>query len=182
MCSASRGRATTPGRARQASRRTLVDRELSTLIGRVFVGSLETYGAPPCPRRAASGARHSRRTQVGRPPDAPTRPRGCHPAREAAPLDHSGIPPLRRRRDLVARRFTAERPDRLWLAEITYLPTHEGVALPRRRPGRLQPSRGRLVDARRPQDRPGRRRARNGGDPAQAARRCRPPLRQAAAA
>jgi transposase InsO family protein len=28
--------------------------------------------------------------------------------------------------DLVKRRFPAERPDQLWLADITYLPTYEG--------------------------------------------------------
>src|SRR5213076_1697921 len=28
--------------------------------------------------------------------------------------------------DLVKRDFTAERPDQIWVADITYVPTHEG--------------------------------------------------------
>jgi putative transposase len=47
----------------------------------------------------------------------------------------------RQARDLVERDFTAQRPNLLWVADITYIPT-----LPRSRPRCLQPTDCRLVD------------------------------------
>lgn len=47
--------------------------------------------------------------------------------------------------DLVARQFRADRPNTLWLTDITEHPTGEGKALPLRGQGRLhQPDRGLL--------------------------------------
>jgi hypothetical protein len=60
--------------------------------------------------------------------------------------------------DLVRRRFTASRPNELWLADIIYLRTREGLAVSGGRPRRLQPAHRRLVDARRSQSRACRRR------------------------
>ncbi len=45
--------------------------------------------------------------------------------------------------DLVERDFSADGPDRLWVADITYVPTWAGY-LPGRRPGCLQSARYRL--------------------------------------
>src|SRR5688572_15362732 len=102
--------------ARQPSRRTLADRELSTLIGRVFVASLETYGAP----RVHAELREAHGVRVGRK----------RVARLMRQLGLEGISRRGKRRrtttpevgaapapDLVARRFTASQPNELWLAD-----------------------------------------------------------------
>ena len=112
-------------RQRRPSPRMIADSELSTLIGRIFVDSLETYGAP----RVHAELREAHGVRVGRK----------RVARLMRQLGLEGVSRRGRRRrttirdpaaapapDLVARRFTAARPNELWLADITYLPTHEG--------------------------------------------------------
>ena len=112
-------------RRRGPSRRALSDAELSELIGRVFIDSLETYGAP----RVHAELREAHGIRVGRK----------RVARLMRQLELEGISRRGRRRcttipdpaaapapDLVGRRFTAARPNELWLADITYLPTREG--------------------------------------------------------
>jgi putative transposase len=110
---------------RGPSRRALGDAELVALIGRVFVESLETYGAP----RVHAELRETHGVRVGRK----------RVARLMRQLELEGVSRrVKRRRttipdpaaapapDLVGRRFTAARPNELWLADITYLPTREG--------------------------------------------------------
>ncbi len=66
--------------------------------------------------------------------------------------------------DLVDRNFTAPAPNRLWVADLTYVKTHSGfvyVAIKRRH---LQPLRRRLASIDLATQRPGPRRARD-GDP-----------------
>jgi len=112
-------------RQRGPSRRALGDAELAALIGRVFVESLETYGAP----RVHAELREEHGVRVGRK----------RVARLMRQLELEGISRRGKRRrttipdpaaapapDLVGRRFTAARPNELWLADITYLPTREG--------------------------------------------------------
>jgi putative transposase len=111
-------------RQRGPSRRALDDAELASLIRRVFVESLETYGAPRihAELRAAHGIRVGRKRV----------------ARLMRLLELEGVSRRGKRRrttipdpaaapapDLVGRRFTAARPNELWLADI-YLPTREG--------------------------------------------------------
>ena len=112
-------------RQRGPSRRALGDAELAALIRRVFVESLETYGAP----RVHAELREAHGVRVGRK----------RVARLMRQLELEGISRRSKRRrttipdpaaapapDLVGRRFTAARPNQLWLADITYLPTREG--------------------------------------------------------
>lgn len=112
-------------RRRGPSRRVLGDAELAPLIGRVFVESLETYGAP----RVHAELRETHGIRVGRK----------RVARLMRQLELEGVSRRGKRRrttipdpaaapapDLVGRRFTAARPNELWLADITYLPTREG--------------------------------------------------------
>jgi putative transposase len=112
-------------RQRGPSRRALGDAELAALSGRVFVESLETYGAP----RVHAELREAHCVRVGRK----------RVARLMRQLELDGISRRGKRRrttipdpaaapapDLVGRRFTAARPNELWLADITYLPTREG--------------------------------------------------------
>jgi putative transposase len=112
-------------RQRGPSRRALDDAELASLIGRVFVDSLETYGAP----RVHAELREAHGIRVGRK----------RVARLMRQLELEGVSRRGKQRrttiadpaaapapDLVGRRFKAARPNELWLADITYLPTREG--------------------------------------------------------
>jgi putative transposase len=112
-------------RRRGPSLRQLGDAELSKLIVTIYDGSHQTYGAV----RINDELRDEFKLRVGR-------------KRVARLMRHQGIKGIpgqgRNRRttipdakqppapDLVERRFVAERPDALWLADITYVPTLEG--------------------------------------------------------
>jgi putative transposase len=110
-------------RRRPPSARALRDAELERLIAAVFAESRETYGAP----RVHAELR-ARGVRVGKK----------RIARLMRQLEVEGVSRRGKRRrtttpdpaapapDLVKRRFAAERPDQLWLADITYLPTYEG--------------------------------------------------------
>jgi putative transposase len=112
-------------RGRRPSQRVLDDAELGRLIGRVFVESLATYGAP----RVHAELREAHGIRVGRKRVARLmRQLGLEGVsrrgkrRRTTIPDHAAAPAP----DLVGRRFSASRPNELWLADITYLPTHEG--------------------------------------------------------
>jgi putative transposase len=111
-------------RERPPSRRELGDRELEGLIADVFRDSRETYGAPRvhAELRAAGVrvgkkrvARLMRRLALEGVSRRGKRRRTTTPDPAAPPAP-----------DLVKRQFVAGRPDELWLADITYLPTYEG--------------------------------------------------------
>ncbi len=163
-------------RARAVRARAPATAELTVLIARRIHGEPGHLRRAPGPRRAGRGrpphvgrkrvARLMREQRArGRPPPA-VRHHHRRATRTAAPAP-----------DLVDRDFTAPGPDRLWVADITYLPTWAGFLLPRRRPRRLEPPGRRLVDGRPPADRARHRGARHGPRPAAPGRGPRPPLR-----
>jgi putative transposase len=107
---------------RQPARRARADAELSEQIRAAHAGSHGTYGAPRIlAELAAHGVRAGRK-------------------RIARLMSQSGLAGVSRRKfvtttvrdgsrqapDLVARNFAAERPDLLWVADITYVPTWAG--------------------------------------------------------
>jgi putative transposase len=112
-------------RRRGPSLRQLGDEELKRLIIEIYDGSLQTYGAP----RVELDLREDHGVRVGRKRVARLmrqleiqgvsrrgkKPRTTLPDAKAPPAP-----------DLVERRFVAERPNALWLADITYVPTLEG--------------------------------------------------------
>ena len=110
--------------SRPLSARALADLELGEAIAEIWEASARTYGRP---RIAAALAderdRHVGAKRVGRL----MRARGIHGVtrRRARPIttrqDGSSAPP-----DLVDRNFTATRPDELWVADVTYIPTLVG--------------------------------------------------------
>jgi len=112
-------------RQRQPSRRERSDRELAELIGSVFVESLATYGAP----RVHAELRQAHGVRVGRKRVARLmRQLGLEGVsrrgkRRRTTISDPAAPPAP---DLVGRRFAASQPNQLWLADITYVPTHEG--------------------------------------------------------
>lgn len=112
-------------RGRAPSRRERQDRELERLIGRVFADSHETYGAP----RVHAELQDEHDLRVSRK----------RVARLMRQLGLEGVSRRGKRRlparaasetaaapDLVHRDFRAQGPDRLWVADITYVPTWEG--------------------------------------------------------
>jgi putative transposase len=112
-------------RRRGPSLRQLGDAELKRLIVSIYDGSLQTYGAP----RVQLELRDEHEVRVGRKRVARLmrelglqgvsrrgkKPRTTIPAEKTPPAP-----------DLVERRFRADAPDRLWLADITYVETREG--------------------------------------------------------
>ena len=72
------------------------------------------------------------------------------------------VPGVRVADDLVERKFRPDAPNVLWVADITYLQNLGGLALPRRRAGRLQPQDRRVGDDRAHAHRARRRRAADG--------------------
>jgi putative transposase len=112
-------------RRRPPSARRRGDLELEQLVRSAFADSLQTYGAPRLHAELrAQGVRVSKK-RVARL----MRQAGLHGVsrrgkrRRVVPQSGPAAPPAP---DLVRRRFVAERPDELWLADITHVPTWEG--------------------------------------------------------
>jgi putative transposase len=112
-------------RRRGPSLRQLGDDELAKLIVTIYDGSLQTYGAPRVQLELAD----EHQIHVGRK----------RVARLMRSLELQGVSRRGKKRrttvsdpkappapDLVQRRFEAERPNQLWLADLTYVPTLEG--------------------------------------------------------
>jgi putative transposase len=112
-------------RRRGPSLRRLGDDELAKLIVTIYDGSLQTYGAP----RVQLDLAEDHDLHVGRKRVARlmrelgiqgVSRRGKKPRTTVADEQQPPAP------DLVERRFEAEQPNQLWLADITYVPTLEG--------------------------------------------------------
>ena len=112
-------------RRRGPSLRSLGDAELKRLIVQIYDGSHQTYGAV----RIHGELRDDRDVRVGRKRVArlmrELQIKGvpCRAGKRRTTIPDPKAPPAP---DLVERRFLAERPNRLWLADITYVPTLEG--------------------------------------------------------
>jgi putative transposase len=112
-------------RRRGPSLRQLADDELARLIVTIYDGSLQTYGAPRIQLELAD----EHQIDVGRKRVARLMRRlelqgvSRRGKRRRTTLPDPTAPPAP---DLVQRRFHAERPNQLWLADLTYVPTLEG--------------------------------------------------------
>ncbi len=111
-------------RTRAPSARSRADAALSERILALHGASRATYGAPRIHAMLARQGERVGRKRVARlMAEAGIQgvSRGRGRARTTTP--DARRPPAP---DRVRRRFVAEGPDRLWVADITYLPTHEG--------------------------------------------------------
>jgi len=110
-------------RKRERSARALSDAVLLAKIREIHTRSRGTYGVPRIHAELeAEGIRVSRK-RVGRlMREAGLQ--GVH--RRRAPRTTVRNPEARPAPDLVQREFRAEGPNRLWVADITYVPTWEG--------------------------------------------------------
>jgi putative transposase len=112
-------------RRRGPSLRQLGDAELARLIVEIYDGSHQTYGAV----RINDELREEHGIRVGRKRVARLmRQRGIKGIPGQGRTRRTTIPDTKAppAPDLVERRFVAERPNALWLADITYVPTLEG--------------------------------------------------------
>ena len=110
---------------RPPSARELQDEQLLELIGRIHAQSKETYGVPRIHAELAEDhgvriarkrvARLMRRLGIEGVSRRGKRPRTTTSAAQAPAAE-----------DLVRRQFKALAPDRLWVADITYVPSREG--------------------------------------------------------
>ena len=110
-------------RKRPPSARTRANQELTRHIREVHEQSRGTYGAPRIWAELRDCGVVCARKRVARLLRLAGL-QGCHRRKgPAAPRRTPGPPPAP---DLVQRQFTAAAPDRLWVADITYVPTWAG--------------------------------------------------------
>lgn len=110
-------------RSRPPSKRSREDPTLTEKIREIHSRSRRTYGYPRVHAELRSlGVRCGRR-RVARPMRA-AGPRGCMRSkkRRSTRRDPRAAPAP----DLLHRNFVAAQPNRVWLADITYIPTREG--------------------------------------------------------
>ncbi len=127
---------------RPPSARAEGDGRLLERIAKIHAASRGTYGAPRIHAELVAQRRRVGRKRVARLMRAAglagiSRRKGVRTTRR----DSRARPAP----DLVQRDFTADAPDRLWVADITYVDLGR-VPLPGRRARRLQPAHRRLVD------------------------------------
>ena len=149
------------------SARACEDAELIERILEIHGEHRGVYGSPRIHAELRHGARHPRRPQARRAADARGQDlAGWCAANAAAP--RSACPGVRVADDLVERQFRPDGPEPA-LGRRHHLPAHlGGLALPGRRPGRLQPRDRRLEHGRPHAQRARRRRARRWPSPAAA--------------
>jgi putative transposase len=109
---------------RPTSMRKVADAALLKRIRTVHLGSHETYGAPRVQADLRmQGERHSRK-RIARLMREAGLVGACH--RRGSPVTTRRDREVRPAPDLVDRVFSAEAPNRLWVADITYVPTASG--------------------------------------------------------
>jgi putative transposase len=112
-------------RSRPASARATADADLTRHIRTIHAGSHGTYGAPACswPELKANGLSAGRK-RIARL----MRAAGIAgiSRRRSAPITTRQATDPHPASDLVRRNFLAERPNELWVADITFLPTLAG--------------------------------------------------------
>jgi putative transposase len=108
---------------RGPARREGADQGLRARVGAIFAASRGTYGSPRVHAELrAQGIRVSRRrvARLMREGGLSATIRRRAPRTTNSRHDHPVAP------NLLERRFTADRPDVVWLADISYVPTGEG--------------------------------------------------------
>jgi putative transposase len=109
---------------RRPSRRHAADRRVGERIGAIFEASRRTYGSPRVHAELrAEGVRVGRKRVarlMRRDGLAVARRRRRVPRTTDSRHDHPVAP------NLLDRNFAAERPDAVWLADLSYIPTGEG--------------------------------------------------------
>jgi putative transposase len=111
-------------RGRPPSARARADGELTAAIRAIFATSRGTYGSPRVHAELGDGGVRCGRKRIARLMRAAGLA-GCHRPRRQ-PRTTRADPAATPTPDLVERAFRPAAPDRLWVADITYVPTGEG--------------------------------------------------------
>ena len=120
-------------RKRKRSAREHSDEALSARVREIHRRSRGTYGAPRIHAELAAEGTQVSRKRVARV----MREAGlCGVSRRKGPRTTRRDPQARPAPDLVERRFDADGPDRLWVADITYVATAAGFVWTVDDPGR----------------------------------------------
>jgi len=108
---------------RGVSARATADEAMAAHIAAAYARSRRTYGAPRVHAALRAQGVHCARKRVARLMRAAGLV-GCHRRRRArtTTVDPAQVPAP----NLVARDFTASAPNRLWIGDITFVPTGEG--------------------------------------------------------
>ncbi len=152
---------------RPACRRVVEDRRLGELIADEHKRSRKTYGAPRIHTQLTRAGERVGKKRVARLMRQ-SQLSGLVPRRKGKTTIR--VPGIETSPDLVRREWNPTEPNRLWVADITYVRTWEGwiyLGCGRRL---LQPQGRRLVDRRQPAGRARRRRGRDGDRAPPAAR------------
>ena len=128
--------------SRPRSARAQADAALTEQIRTIHDRSRGTYGAPGVHAELAAQGIRVGRKRVARLMQAA----GLAGVSRRAFVTTTPDPPSPARARSGPAGFTADGPNRLWVADITYIPTWTGFLYPRGRPRRLESPRGRLGD------------------------------------
>ena len=109
--------------SREPSARDVADRELTELIRQIHTASRDSYGAPRVHAELANSGIHVGRKRVERLMKAAGLAGVSRRRSARTTIGDDGVRPSA---DLVDRNFYAEGPNRLWVADITYVPTWAG--------------------------------------------------------
>ena len=113
-------------KTRPVSARATRDAAMSPIVMGLWASNYKVYGAHKIWKAARRGGHHIGRDQVARL----MRQLGIEgiSRRRKKVFTTRADPGAVRAPDLVNRRFTAERPDALWVTDLTYVPTRSGMA------------------------------------------------------
>jgi putative transposase len=109
---------------RLPSARAEADAALLARVRTIHATSRETYGSPRIHAELREAGEHHGRKRIARLMRAAGLAGACH--RQGGPTTTRRDREARPAPDLVDRNFTAEAPDQLWVADITYVPTLAG--------------------------------------------------------
>lgn len=109
---------------RPSSDRAVADAALLQRIRAVHASSRETYGAPRVHAALRATGQHHGRKRIARLMRQGGLAGACH--RGSGPVTTRRDTESRPAPDLINRNFTASGPDRLWVADITFVPTMSG--------------------------------------------------------
>jgi putative transposase len=107
---------------RPASKRAIEDAELLSRIAQIHERSRGTYGMPRVHAELAADGVFVGRKRVARL----MRAAGIEGVSRRRKYQRGGRDKQQVAPDLVDRNFTATAPNQLWVADITYVPTHAG--------------------------------------------------------
>ncbi len=109
---------------RPPSAHAVADAALLKRVRTVHASSRQTYGAPRVHADLRAGGEKHRRKRIARLMRDARLVGACH--RQDGPATTQRDKEARPAPDLVDRNFTASRPNQLWIADITYIPTTTG--------------------------------------------------------